>query len=305
MQALTRPLIAPILECRKDVVLLMPENKPDTVSPCAPPDFDRLPTAPMTGASGEPGWGRLLCRRLAAYRAATEPEERDRSLTEMWVILGTTINAYLRSEGRRFHGFRHEDLEDIAAEKSFELLLALQTGAWDPSSRGSLEIAGYVRSAVRRGFFRRLPTRIHVKETAPSPAQWERILDPDQFHARESAPDLALARADFAQALRLCLQTLAGRARLIWLLRVFCGLASREIATHPGVSLRTGHVDVVLQRVRGRIKDCMRRRGHSSGAIPPGVLSLIWDVLDSAFSSGGRAESDQVNGVDHVVHRPS
>jgi DNA-directed RNA polymerase specialized sigma24 family protein len=70
------------------------------------------------------------------------------------------------------------------------------------------------------------------------------------------------------------------RSRRIWLFRVFYEMPTRDIASHPDISLKPGHVDVLLQRCRETIRDCMRAKGHDLHEIPPGTFIEMWRCFE-------------------------
>ena len=92
-------------------------------------------------------------------------------------------------------------------------------------------------------------------------------------------PDRRLQRKEFVEALRGCAERLEGRARLVWLFRVFCNMPSKEIAAHPEVGLKPGNVDVILQRTRQAMRACMLRNGYEARDMPPGTFVEMWRVF--------------------------
>ena len=100
------------------------------------------------------------------------------------------------------------------------------------------------------------------------------------------APDAILEQREFAQALRACVEKLKPRMRRIWFLRVFCEMPSKQIATHPDVRRKAGHIDVLLQRGRELIRACMSKRGYEPREMPPGALSELWQL----YQDEGAAE---------------
>jgi DNA-directed RNA polymerase specialized sigma24 family protein len=93
------------------------------------------------------------------------------------------------------------------------------------------------------------------------------------------APDNLAERREFASALRCCAEGLNPRMRLVWIFRVFAGLSSKEIASHPEVHLKASHVDVLLQRSRDAIRACMSQKGHDPSEIPPGTFIELWKAF--------------------------
>ena len=93
------------------------------------------------------------------------------------------------------------------------------------------------------------------------------------------APDVRVERREFIAALLLCVKKLQPRAQRIWFLRVFYDMPSKEIAVHPQVSARPNHVDVLLQRSRRSVRECMRRRGFEPHEMPVGTFVELWRAL--------------------------
>jgi DNA-directed RNA polymerase specialized sigma24 family protein len=90
---------------------------------------------------------------------------------------------------------------------------------------------------------------------------------------------MRVERRDFAQALRGCAEELKPRSRLVWFLRIFCSMSSKEIAVHPEVKIKASHVDVLMQRARDAVRDCMRRKGYKPQDMPPGTFVEIWKTF--------------------------
>ena len=79
----------------------------------------------------------------------------------------------------------------------------------------------------------------------------------------------------------------------MWFYRVFYGLATKEIARHPEISLAPAHVDVLLHRVRRVVRDCMDAKGHRVTELPPGTFVEIW----RSFGARTLLEGVEPNGV--------
>ena len=56
-------------------------------------------------------------------------------------------------------------------------------------------------------------------------------------------------------------------------------LPSKEIAVHPEVQLKPGHVDVILSRCRDQIRNCMGASGLEERELPPGTYAELWERL--------------------------
>jgi len=214
-----------------------------------------------------------LCREL---RLAPEDSRRSSLQAELWVLLNVALHRYLDHHSGRVGSFAREDLEDIASQKSLELLRCAESGSWEPSGRGAAEIAGYLSTVARNGL---IDHARRARRGAPYSEEWD---DPSELEppaVTEETPDVQVERREFLGALRGCVETLTPRLRTIWFFRVFYDMTSKDIARHPEVGLNAGHVDVLLQRCRDGIRDCMKRKGHSSDQVPPGTFVELWQCL--------------------------
>ena len=214
-----------------------------------------------------------LCREL---KTAPNPQARNALQGELWVLLHLALHRYLAFHSRKVGRFSREDLEDVAAQKSLELLRGAECGSWEPSTRSPGEIASYVSSVARNGLVdhaRRTQRDAAVTRAESSDPD---AADPDALASRAEGPEAVTECHEFARALRDCAETLSARSRTMWFFRVFYDMATKEIAGHPEIGLKPGHVDVVLQRCRDAIRDCMKRKGHTTDALPPGTFVELW-----------------------------
>lgn len=184
---------------------------------------------------------------------------------ETWLLLRAALIRSLERQARRSARVRREDLEDLASDKSLELVLAAESGKWRVEDRTPGEIAGYLTSVARNALVD------HVRRCG----RLTRDAEPEP-PAGPERPDVVTERREFSVALQECVEKLATRSRLVWLFRAFCGMSAREIAAHPEVNLKPGHVDVMLHRTRHLVGDCMRRKGFKSTDIPPGTFVELW-----------------------------
>ena len=56
-------------------------------------------------------------------------------------------------------------------------------------------------------------------------------------------------------------------------------MPSKDIAVHPELCLKASYVDVLLQRVRQAIRDCMLRKGFEAQDMPPGTFAELWGAF--------------------------
>lgn len=240
-----------------------------------------------------PEWPARVGQLCLELRSAINEGPRAAFQGELWVVLNLALQRYLAAHSAKVGRFSREDLEDVAAQKSLELLRSAESGSWEPAGRAPGEIAAYVSSVARNGLVdharRSLKSAGVVRndngEAAPD--------DPDAFESDAEAPETLIERGEFVGALKDCAESLQKRSRTIWFLRVFYDMASKEIASHPEVGLKPSHVDVILQRSRDAIRDCMKRKGHHTVALPPGTFVELWKCFRMEVA-GVRQPSDEV-----------
>lgn len=196
-------------------------------------------------------------------------------------MLHGVIKIRLRQAAANYSSVRPEDIEDIAATKSLDLLLRAEQGAWDVAGRSAEEIQGYLRSAARNAIvdLLRAQGRLVTKE------DMDREVLPDMKGvgtALAESPDAAVERREFAHSLRECAEKLQPRSRRAWFFRVFYDFSAREIADHPDIRLKSSHVDVILQRAREVISACMLGRGFAARDMCPGAFVELWE----SFAAG-------------------
>jgi DNA-directed RNA polymerase specialized sigma24 family protein len=202
---------------------------------------------------------------------------------ELWLLLNSVIARYVRLQAASLGRFSQEDLEDLVAQKSLDLYRRAESGRWDPSDRLPCEVASYMSKVARNGL---LTLRERERRTA-GPASGMRV--PGRRRAREyeeprlrrseateDAPNTPVERRDYARALIGCAGQFSARVRLMWILRAFLNMTTREIAAHPEVDLRPGHVDALLSRARQAVRECMRARGHDPSEMPAGTFVELW-----------------------------
>jgi len=242
------------------------------------------PRSLATDPSGSPRWARHLqdlCRRL---RFPEREGSRDGDFEEAWLLLASSLLRYLRYHACGAADVEPEDLEDVARQKTLDLLGRVEAGQWEPWTRHPHEVAGYLSQTAHKGLVDVLRFRGRFQPMS--------VLEPGGPEHGGDGPEAALVgaedpfalveREEFVRALCECADRLDARTRRAWFLRVFCGMPSREIATHPDVSSRPlapAHVDVLLQRARIRIRERMRRKGFETREMPPGTFVELWEKL--------------------------
>jgi DNA-directed RNA polymerase specialized sigma24 family protein len=105
---------------------------------------------------------------------------------------------------------------------------------------------------------------------------WRERPGPEAGNAEATPEDLLFAN-EFVEALSECLEHLAPRSRAVWFQRVFLEAPSRDIARRCGV--QPGHVDVLVQRARTTLRQCMGNKGHGGTEARPGVFAALWPAM--------------------------
>jgi RNA polymerase sigma factor (sigma-70 family) len=233
-----------------------------------------------------------LCARLP-HPGTCAPPPPLRS--EIWLLLHAALSGYLHRHAIRLGGVPAEDLEDLAAEKSLDLLRRCEQGMWSLEGREPGEIVVYLSHVARNGLLdlqRRVHRRFQAEPEDEGESPWDRPAARNPGPDVE-APDTGVERRDFARALRSCAEHLNPRDRRIWFFRIFYEMSSKEIAAHPEVSLKASHVDVLLQRCRQAIRTCLARQGYAPGDMPRGVFGELWRAFRaSGRDPGGRDSRD-------------
>ena len=199
---------------------------------------------------------------------------------ELWLIVNFALRRFLHQHVQRLGALAAADIEDIASEKSLDLLGKIESVTWDISERTDEEIAGFLSRVARNGavdFLRRQQRHREIE------VDLERGRDATESSSSSSLerPDAGLERQRFVEALKACAGQLKPRTRRIWFFRVFYGLSASEISLHPDVALQPKGVDMLLYRTRQKIGDCMERKGYQVTELPAGTFAEIWNMLQS------------------------
>lgn len=235
-------------------------------------------------------WPDELRRLQAALLAAPGGPARQALRGSLWRLLFEALSLKLHFQSRSWSGVDRAVLEDIAAEKALELLERAERGAWDLSGRSASEISGYLGNVARNGWADHEKRR-RRERASPDPHATRQAVRGDALEGVE-ANDAPLAEAllvDFVA----CVEALPPRGRLAWFLRAHHGLSGREIAAHPALRLNVGHVDVLVQRTRTALKECLRGKGHTVERLPAGAFVALWELFEAlALREAERAEKE-------------
>ena len=201
--------------------------------------------------------------------------DRARARGEFWVLLSVALALRLRLLSGRYYGIDRDRIRDLASEKALDLMRKLDYGSWKPLESAPGEVVNFVSTIARNALIDELR-----RETrgggGPSP-DLDEVSAPEEV--RVEAPQHRAERREFVDRLMECAGRLRPSDRSVWLLRVLADLPSKEIAMHPDVNLKPGHVDVILSRCRDQIRDCMGASGLEERVLPPGTYAELWERL--------------------------
>ncbi len=193
-----------------------------------------------------------------------------------WQILQNALRTYLNLQMARCGSVCADDACDIAAEKSLEILRSIESGKWAPHEWAEADIRGYIAKVARNGLLDRL--RRLGRQVSLDAADETRLGGCDLPAAGAEAAD-GVHRREFVEAAVRCVRRLTPRARRVWMLRVFAELPTKTIATHPGIACKPGHVDVILQRSREKLRACLAGLGFDRRHLVPGTFAALWRTL--------------------------
>jgi DNA-directed RNA polymerase specialized sigma24 family protein len=257
----------------------------------------------MTGPWPDtPRWPERLKDLIPRLTSPEDQPDREKIRDEIWIIVATAVAGFVRAHSRKLGPMGQDDLDEIAAQKSLELMRRVEDGGWEVAGRSASEIAGYISAVARNGLVDCL------REAGRMPRPVDNQDEDGEHHPDQDldfaileygaaggglpgpvAPDLAVESREFAAALVRCAGELRPKWRRLWMFRVFLELPTRDIAAHPQIGLKPAHVDVLLQRARNAIRNCMQSRGFLTDAMPRGAFFEIW----KAFEAGGLGAEGQ------------
>jgi DNA-directed RNA polymerase specialized sigma24 family protein len=213
-------------------------------------------------------------------------------VAEFWRLLNLALHRHVRTQARRCGSLSSEDVVDIAADKAVDLLGRLEDGRWDPASEGEERMAGFLAVVARNGVVDRL-RRLSREQGAPGARQARP--DPPAGPA-DNPGDLVGAAIDggrYARALVECARGLTARARQAWVLRVFAGMTSAQIARHPDVRTSVGGVHLMLHRCRHSLRRCLASKGFEPARMPAGTFVALWDLVEGDRRDAVRAREER------------
>jgi DNA-directed RNA polymerase specialized sigma24 family protein len=208
-------------------------------------------------------------------RSHDDPAQAEHARGQLWLILNSVIFRSANYHASRYGGVPREELEDLAAQKALDLLTRLQSGDLDLSDREPQQLMAYLSSVAEHGLmdlFRQRGRSAQPIDKSSPEGPGVTVANP----AAASNPEHRVASKTYAKALRNCAGKLENRARTIWIFRALYEMTSKEISSHPEVRVKPSYIDVILQRTRDVLRECMRRHGHDTHQIPPGVAVELW-----------------------------
>lgn len=243
-----------------------------------------LEFGPNIGAANAPlRWAVRVCELVAQWRLPLGDVARDAVLAELWTLLNLALQRYVRAQARRFGPIAPEDVVDLAADKTLELLRRLDRREWDPALGSHAQLCGYLFSVARNG----VVDHVHLRgrevlaSDLPHPGSEGTLFEA----ATAPDPESAVDGSRYARGIVECAALLSARARLAWMLRVFHGMSSAQIGHHPQVGTSPGGVDLILNRSRRRLRKCMQSKGLEPNVMPPGTFAALWEIIDAERSS--------------------
>jgi RNA polymerase sigma factor (sigma-70 family) len=230
---------------------------------------------------GNRKWPERLKEISGALQRTQDESTRRETSGQAWKILYFALSQYLRSHASRLGGISREDIEDLAEEKSLDLINRIVSKKTDFSDRSPPEIASFLSKVARNDLLDFLSrSRRRVVPDDENAAEWDVAgISEGIMMNKTDQPDVKVEREEFTRALRQCIENLDWRSRLIWFFRVFYGMSSKDIAVHPEIDVKPGHVDVILQRSREAIRRCMQRKNYQPNDMPPGTFTELWKEL--------------------------
>lgn len=234
----------------------------------------------------EPLWACRLIETCGPLAGPLPSSQRDRLRGEAWVLLRTALTTYIRYHAGHLGTLSRETVEDLAAEKSFDLLRKSESGNWNVNGWSGPQVAAFVYSVARNGVVDHLrvagPRRLVRLPEGDAGDDSSDSLALRSNGAWSEDPAAQVEATEYATHLARVVTALKPRARLIWFLRVFFDWPSKRIADHPDVRMPASHVDVELQRTRTRVRAWMESAGFDVHEIPAGTFASLWQTCSSS-----------------------
>lgn len=240
-----------------------------------------VPRTAGAAVGAYPQWPVRIIELARAWKGAGSAGARQTLLGELWLLLNGALLRFLEpaAAGRPFF-VDPEVRRDIASEKALGLVRKLESGEWDPGASPPGQLFAFLGVVARNGL------ADYERTSAAERRRAERIErdadEPDRWmhpHPEEPSPETAAWRERFAGGLLECLRALTPRLQVIWFLKVFYELGSRDVGRHPELNMKPGAVDVAWGRCRRQVQACLEARGFSTRVLPVGTFTTLWQVF--------------------------
>jgi DNA-directed RNA polymerase specialized sigma24 family protein len=231
--------------------------------------------SPIEDISGWRWPGRLtdLCE---SWKRTTTDRERNRLLSEMWLLLNVGLTYYIRAHGKAYGHVDPEEARDIASEKAMVFLHRLESGSDPEGPTSPARICAYVSTLARNGLVDTLRKQGRKRDFAQ---KFENAIA-----TRGSEAEANLLQDRFIQAICDCVSQLSEPARMVWFLRAFLDMPSKKISSHPSIKMSAAGVDMLLSRTRRALGSCMNQKGLNAEDAPTGTFVALWELLRGNMS---------------------
>ena len=240
-------------------------------------DDPRRRSGDPTATTPDPEGVQWPARLIRLAREVRDGEPSGRARAELWRMVGMVLRQRTRALARPRPTWAPEDLEDVVSDKLLDLLRRFDSRGWEPETSHPGEVVNFLNAVARNALVDLVRRRSRRSAVGEEHIDRERIVHGLATASEPEPAEAAVERRRFVDGLLHCGGRLPERDRRIWRLRALLELSSREIAEHPDVRLRADHVDVILQRCRERLKQCMALAGFELSTLPPGTLLALWE----------------------------
>jgi DNA-directed RNA polymerase specialized sigma24 family protein len=236
-----------------------------------------------TGASApadtRAAWPERLRRLSADIRNPdvrfSAPGDTDRAASALWILIQTALGGYLAFEIRNSE-IRRDVLPGLAAEKTAQLVEQIRRGSWKPAEESEMRIRAYIKQVAgntARAFWKKYYRDRGSEELAESLDNSPQTGRPD--------PEQQAAGEEAARRLLQWLKTCRIEHALIFVMKAFYQMRTREIADHPGVRTSPTNVDTVWDRMRKQLRSKLTAEEGATPGFPPGTFAAflaLWEA---------------------------
>jgi len=231
---------------------------------------------PSTPPDASGPWSQRTLALCLEWQAASNDVDRNRVLSELWVLINAILARYVRFHCRSLGTIDSEEIRDIASEKAMAFVHNLRNGNRDVGVLHAEQISAYVSVLARNGLIDTL-RKNGRRQRRPE----ERAAATVPVAPASDDAEVNVRHEQFLKAIRECVAGLAPRARNAWFLRAYLDMSSKEIAAHPDVGMTVTAVDMLLSRTRRTLRECMDKKGLNAGDAPPGTFVALWELLNN------------------------